>query len=347
MNILVTGGTGYIGSHTVVELINAGHTVSIIDALFNSKEDVVDAIESITGKRPAFSALNLQDYNKTHEYFRENKIDAIIHFAAFILVDQSVEIPLMYYKNNLVSLIYLLEFARRYNVTKFVFSSSCSVYGEPDILPVSESSPIKNPESPYGNTKQIGEEIIEDVVNASTHYLAKPPLTAISLRYFNPIGAHESALIGEEPYGKPSHLITVITKTAANKEGVLSVYGDDYNTPDGTCIRDYIHVADVAKAHVKAVERLLNNKNKNPYEVFNIGTGRGQSVMEAIQTFEKVTGTKCPYQIVPRRAGDVEKVYADTTLANKELDWKAEKSFDEAILSAWNWELKKIKNFEL
>jgi UDP-glucose 4-epimerase len=351
LNILVTGGTGYIGSHTAVELINTGHNVYLIDDLSNSNADVVDAIAKITGKRPFFLKLNIRNQNKLFAFFEENKVDAIIHFAATILVDESVEKPLDYYYNNLVCLINVLQIARKLGITNLVFSSSCSVYGEPDILPATENSPIKKAESPYANTKQIGEQIIQDAVNSFPHQIPvegkelKKQLNAISLRYFNPIGAHESALIGEEPHGKPSHLVSVITRTVSSKEGVVKVFGNDYNTPDGTCIRDYIHVVDVAKAHVKAVERLLNKKNKSHYEVYNIGTGKGQSVMEAIQTFEKVTGTKCPYQIVPRRAGDVEKVYADTSLANKELKWKAEKSFDEAILSAWNWELQLVKKF--
>ncbi len=353
-HILVTGGTGYIGSHTVVELLNAGYNVSIIDDLSNSKGEVVDAIEKITGKRITFSRVNMRNQNKLFDFIERSKVDAIIHFAASILVDESVEKPLAYYNNNLTTLINVLQISRNLGIDKFVFSSSCSVYGEPDSLPVTESSPIKNAESPYANTKRIGEEIIRDTVNSFPHQKPvegkelKKQLNAVSLRYFNPIGAHDSALIGEEPHGKPSHLISVITKITAEGQGELNVYGNDYNTPDGTCIRDYIHVTDVAKAHVKAMERLLDKKNKSPYEVYNIGTGKGQSVMDAINAFEKVTGTKCPYKIVPRRAGDVEKVYADTTLANKELGWKAEKSFDEAILSAWEWEKKKgVMNVEL
>ncbi len=354
MNILVTGGMGYIGSHTVVELMNAGHTVAILDDLSNSKAEVLDAIIKINGKRPYFEKLNIRNQNKLFAFIEDKKFDAIIHFAASILVDESVEKPLDYYYNNLVSLINVLQISRKLGITNFVFSSSCSVYGEPDVLPVTENSPIKKAESPYANTKQIGEQMILDAVNSFPHQVPvegkelKKQLNAISLRYFNPIGAHESALIGEEPHGKPSHLISVITRTVFSKEGFVKVFGNDYNTPDGTCIRDFIHVTDVAKAHVKAVERLLNKMNKNHFEVFNIGTGKGQSVLEAIQTFEKVTGTKCPYEIVPRRAGDIEKVYADTSLANEELGWKAEKSFDEAILSAWNWELqlgKGIRNY--
>src|ERR1035437_4434385 len=323
MNILVTGGTGYIGSHTVVELLNSGFSVSIIDDLSNSNADVIDAIEKITGKRPAFTKLNICDYNSLDTYLSENKFDAIIHFAASILVDESMRMPLHYYKNNLLSLINVLELSAKHNIDKVVFSSSCSVYGEPDSLPVNENASIKKAECPYANTKQIGEEIIEDTIKASS-------LKAISLRYFNPIGAHDSALIGEHPVGPPSHLITIITRYVSEKK-TINVYGNDYNTPDGTCIRDYIHVVDVAKAHVIATERLLKGKNKSSYEVFNLGTGTGHSVLEAINTFEKATGEKCNYELVARRAGDVEKVYADTSLANKELGWKAEKAFEEAI----------------
>ena len=330
MNILVTGGTGYIGSHTVVELLNSGFSVSIIDDLSNSNADVIDAIEKITGKRPAFTKLNICDYNSLDTYLSENKFDAIIHFAASILVDESMRMPLHYYKNNLLSLINVLELSAKHNIDKVVFSSSCSVYGEPDSLPVNENASIKKAECPYANTKQIGEEIIEDTIKASS-------LKAISLRYFNPIGAHDSALIGEHPVGPPSHLITIITRYVSEKK-TINVYGNDYNTPDGTCIRDYIHVVDVAKAHVIATERLLKGKNKSSYEVFNLGTGTGHSVLEAINTFEKATGEKCNYELVARRAGDVEKVYADTSLANKELGWKAEKAFEEAIQSAWKWE---------
>lgn len=330
MNILVTGGTGYIGSHTVVELLNADFSVSITDDLSNSNADVIDAIEQITGKRPAFNKIDLCDYNSLYTYLSHNKFDAIIHFAASILVDESVRMPLHYYMNNLLSLINVLELAAKYKIDKVVFSSSCSVYGEPDSLPVNESASTKKAESPYANTKQIGEEIIEDTVKSSN-------LKAISLRYFNPIGAHDTALIGEHPIGLPSHLITIITRYVSEKK-TINVYGNDYNTPDGTCVRDYIHVMDIAKAHVIATERLLKGNNKSSYEVFNLGTGTGHSVLEAINTFEKATGEKCNYKIVARRAGDVEKVYADTSKANNELGWKAEKTFEEAIQSAWKWE---------
>jgi UDP-glucose 4-epimerase len=333
--ILVTGGTGYIGSHTVVELLNAGFSVSILDDLSNSNADVIEAIEKITGKRPSFTELDICDYNALDVYLSKNQFDAIIHFAASILVDESVQKPLHYYKNNLLSLINVLESAAKYNIDKVVFSSSCSVYGEPDSLPVNESASVKKAESPYANTKQIGEEIIEDTIKSSS-------LKAISLRYFNPIGAHDTALIGEHPVGPPSHLITIITRYVSEKK-TINVYGNDYNTPDGTCIRDYIHVVDVAKAHVIATERLLNGKNKSSFEVFNLGTGTGHSVLEAIHTFEKATGEKCNYKIVSKRPGDVEKVYADTSKANKELGWKAEKTFEEAIQSAWKWE-QRIRN---
>jgi UDP-glucose 4-epimerase len=332
--ILVTGGTGYIGSHTVVELQNAGFNVAIIDNLSNSSSEVVDAIENITGMFPDFDKIDLCDYNALDTYLSQHKFDAIIHFAASILVDESVRMPLHYYKNNLLSLINILELSAKHNINNVVFSSSCSVYGEPDSLPVNENSKVKKAECPYANTKQIGEEIIEDTIKSSS-------LKAISLRYFNPIGAHDTALIGEHPVGPPSHLITIITRYVSENK-TINVYGNDYDTPDGTCIRDYIHVMDVAKAHVIATERLLKGKNKSSYEVFNLGTGTGHSVLEAIHTFEKATGEKCNYKIVARRAGDVEKVYADTSKANKELGWKAEKTFEEAIQSAWKWEKKKL-----
>jgi UDP-glucose 4-epimerase len=332
--ILVTGGTGYIGSHTVVELLNAGYYVAIIDNLSNSNSDVIDSIERITGLFPDFDQIDLCDYNVLDKYLSYNKFDAIIHFAASILVDESIKKPLQYYKNNLLSLINILELSVKHNIDKVVFSSSCSVYGEPDSLPVNESASIKKAECPYANTKQMGEEIIEDTAKVSS-------LNAIALRYFNPIGAHDTALIGEHPVGPPSHLITIITRYVSENK-TINVYGNDYNTPDGTCIRDYIHVMDVAKAHVIATERLLKGKNKSSYEVFNLGTGTGHSVLEAINTFEKATGEKCNYKLVARRAGDVEKVYADTSKANNELGWKAEKTFEEAIQSAWKWEKKKL-----
>ncbi len=331
--VLITGGTGFIGSHTAVEFINEGYEVLIIDNLSNSQIEVLDGIEKITGTKPAFANFDLADKQKTENFFKKHKnIDAIIHFAAYKAVGESVEQPLKYYQNNLVSLMNLLEMMDKYQSTSFVFSSSCTVYGEPDELPVKESTPVKPAISPYGNTKQIAEEIIRDYMKVN------PKLKSIALRYFNPVGAHESAEIGELPIGVPANLVPFITQTAIGIRKQLSVFGDDYNTPDGTAIRDYIHVVDLAKAHVVATERLLNKKNKKNYEIFNIGTGTGYSVLEVIKSFEKVSGQKLNYKIVERRAGDVEQVYADTSFANQELGWKAEKSLDEMMLSAWNWE---------
>jgi len=333
--ILVTGGTGYIGSHTVVELINEGYEPVIVDNLSNSSIDVLDGIEKITGIRPAFEQFDLTDQPNVEAFFEKYKrIEAIIHFAASKAVGESVQKPLLYYRNNLVSLMNILEAMKKYGAANLVFSSSCTVYGEPDVLPVTESSPIKDASSPYGNTKQICEEIIRD-----TLFVTKE-LTAISLRYFNPIGAHESALIGELPLGVPANLVPFITQTAAGLREKLSIFGDDYETPDGTCIRDYIHVVDLAKAHVHAINRMLNGDNKTNYEVFNIGTGRGLSVMELVKTFQQVNGVEVNYQLVDRRAGDIVAVYADTTLANNELGWKAESTVEETLKSAWEWEKK-------
>jgi UDP-glucose 4-epimerase len=336
--ILVTGGTGYIGSHTAVELINDGFDVVIVDNLSNSDVKVLDGIEKITGTRPGFENFDLTNDTETKDFFKKyDRLKAIIHFAAYKAVGESVEKPLMYYQNNLVSLMNLIENMKDQDVKHLVFSSSCTVYGEPDTLPVSEKAPIKKANSPYGNTKQISEEIIHDTLSV------EQGLSAILLRYFNPIGAHPSSEIGELPIGVPNNLVPFITQTAAGIREKLNVFGDDYNTPDGTCIRDYINVVDLARAHVVSIKRLLDKKNKKNLEVFNLGTGRGLSVMEIIKSFEKTTGTKLNYQIVGRRSGDVEKVYADTAFANKELGWKAEKSIDETLLSAWNWE-KKIRN---
>lgn len=331
--ILVTGGTGYIGSHTSVELIEAGYDVVIVDNLSNSKIDSLDGIEKITGVRPAFEEFDLCDKEKLDAFFQKySNLKAIIHFAALKAVGESVEKPLEYYQNNLVSLMNILEGMIKYNVNNLVFSSSCTVYGEPDSLPVTEKSAIKKANSPYGNTKQIAEEIIVDTINAH------PGLKNIALRYFNPIGAHPSALIGELPLGVPQNLVPFITQTAIGLRDELKVFGDDYDTPDGTCIRDYINVVDLAKAHVVAIKRLIENKNKANNEVFNLGTGDGNSVLEAINAFEKSTSEKLNYKIVDRRPGDVVKVYADTTYANEELGWKAEKSLEETMLSAWKWE---------
>ncbi|MCB0806714.1 MAG: UDP-glucose 4-epimerase GalE [Bacteroidales bacterium] len=333
MKILVTGGTGYIGSHTVVELQQSGYEVVIVDNLANSYENVVDNIEKISGKRPLFECFDLTDESKTLDFFkRHNDLKGIIHFAAFKAVGESVEKPLMYYHNNLGSLINLLKGMEQSGVKNIVFSSSCTVYGQPDELPVTEQAPIKEAWSPYGHTKQISEKVIQ---NFSQTF----PANAILLRYFNPIGAHESALIGELPIGVPNNLVPFITQTAIGKRRMLKVFGDDYNTPDGTAVRDYIHVVDLAKAHVVAVNRMIEGNNKQQVEIFNLGTGNGFSVLDVIKSFEKVSETKLNYEIVDRRPGDVEKVWADTKFANDELGWKAEKSLDDMMLSAWNWEL--------
>ena len=336
--ILVTGGTGYIGSHTVVELMNEGFDVVIIDNLSNSEKSVLNGIAEITGRRPYFEQFDICDKDSLDNFFKVyKKLDAIIHFAAYKAVGESVEKPLMYYQNNLVSLMNLLEGMIKYNVSDIVFSSSCTVYGEPDELPVTEQEPIKLANSPYGNTKQISEEIIKDTISVNSN------LKAIALRYFNPIGAHSSALIGELPIGVPNNLIPFITQTAIGIRDELKVFGDDYNTPDGSAIRDYINVVDLAKAHVVSVKRMIEDKCKNTFEFFNLGTGKGSSVLEIINAFEKATGEKLKYNIVGRRAGDVESVYADTRHANEELGWKAEIGLEETLLSAWNWE-KYIRN---
>jgi UDP-glucose 4-epimerase len=337
MKILVTGGTGFIGSHTVVELQQKGYEVIVVDNLSNSTIEVLDNIQKITGIRPEFEQFDLADEKLTSAFFRKHtEINAIIHFAAFKAVGESVEKPLMYYRNNLFSLLNILNGMKENGINNFVFSSSCTVYGQPDELPVKETSPIKKAFCPYGNTKQISEDIIFDTA-------AVTDLKAIALRYFNPIGAHESALIGELPLGVPNNLIPYITQTAIGKREFLRVFGNDYDTPDGTPIRDYIHVVDLAKAHVIAVDRMLNGKMKKQCEVFNLGTGNGFSVLEVINSFEKVSGVKLNYKIVDRRPGDVIEVWADTSFANKELGWKAEKGLDEMMLSAWNWE-KALKN---
>lgn len=338
--ILVTGGTGYIGSHTAVELQNAGYEVIIIDNLSNSSLEVLDGIEKITGIRPAFEQFDLIEKEKVDAFFTKYpNIEAIIHFAAFKAVGESVAKPLMYYRNNLVSLMNLLDAMDRFNVPGLVFSSSCTVYGQPEKLPVTEEAPILKANSPYGNTKQVSEEIIQDTL------VACPKLKAIALRYFNPVGAHPSASIGELPLGVPQNLVPFITQTAAGLRQQLSVFGGDYNTPDGTAVRDYIHVVDLAKAHVVAVSRLVEAKGKKQFEVFNLGTGNGLSVLDVIHSFEKVSGQKLNYKIVDRRPGDVEKVYADTAFANEELGWKAKSSVDDILASAWKWE-KKIRGLE-
>ena len=333
--ILVTGGLGFIGSHTVVELQQAGYEVFIVDNLSNSSIEVLDRISKITDKKPIFEQIDLREKSEVEDFFqRYTSIEGVIHFAASKAVGESVEKPLLYYENNIASLIYILQELQRKEKSSFIFSSSCTVYGQADELPVSENAPFKQAESPYGNTKQINEEIIRDTCHISAN------IKAISLRYFNPIGAHSSALIGELPNGVPQNLVPYITQTAIGLRESLSVYGNDYPTPDGTCIRDYIHVVDLAKAHIAALERLLKENNESNYEVFNIGTGKGSSVLEVIKAFEKVTGQSLPYKIVGRRAGDVVSAYANTYKANKELLWKAELTLEDALLSAWNWEKK-------
>ena len=330
--ILVTGGTGFIGSHTVVELQQNGYHVIIIDDLSNSDIRVVDNIEAITGKKPEFHKFDLADRELTSAFFRQNAdIEGIIHFAAFKAVGESMVKPLDYYRNNLLSLINLLDEMKTHSISNIVFSSSCTVYGQPDELPVTEQAPLKPAWSAYVNTKQVCEDILRFTVPAHG-------LFAIALRYFNPIGAHHSALIGELPLGIPNNLVPFITQTAIGKRECLSVYGNDYDTPDGTAIRDYIHVVDLAKAHVIAVERMIRKKVKSDFEIFNLGTGNGFSVLEVIKAFEKVSGVKLNYKICPRRAGDIEKVWADTRFANEELGWKAENGIDEMMLSAWEWE---------
>ena len=337
--ILVTGGTGYIGSHTVVELQNNGYNVVIIDNLSNSRADVVDNIEKVSGVRPAFEKLDCLDYEGLDALFvKYPRIKGIIHFAASKAVGESVQKPLMYYRNNLVSLINLLELMPKHGVEGIIFSSSCTVYGQPDILPVTEEAPIKTAESPYGNTKQINEEIVQDYVKSGA------PVNAILLRYFNPIGAHPSALLGELPNGVPQNLVPFLTQTAIGIREKLSVFGNDYDTPDGSCIRDYINVVDLAKAHVVAMNRIMEHKQEERVEVFNIGTGRGLSVLELINAFEASTGVKLNYQIVGRRAGDIEKVWANPDRANKVLGWKAEETIEDTLRSAWNWQLRLRKD---
>ncbi|MGO3182751.1 MAG: UDP-glucose 4-epimerase GalE [Aequorivita sp.] len=332
--ILVTGGLGYIGSHTVVELQKSGYQVVIVDNLSNSSLDVLEGITDITKTPPIFERLDLRLKADVSDFFKEHKdIAGIIHFAASKAVGESVENPLLYYENNLSTLIYLLQECNSHGIENFIFSSSCTVYGEPDSLPITESAPVKEATSPYGNTKQISEEILKDTCAISS-------LKAIALRYFNPIGAHETAIIGELPAGVPQNLVPFITQTAAGVREQLSVFGDDYPTEDGSCIRDYIHVVDLAKAHVIALERLLSKKNESNYEVFNLGTGRGSSVLEVVNSFEKTTGEKLNYKIVDRRQGDVISVYADTKKANDVLGWKAQESMEEALASAWKWEKK-------
>lgn len=331
MNILVTGGAGYIGSHTVVELVNAGYKPVIIDNFSNSEKDVIDRLKKITGQQLAVYEGGYQDQELLNKIFKDEKIDGVIHFAAYKAVGESVDEPLKYYQNNIAGLITLLEAMSDSGVADLVFSSSCTVYGEPDKVPVTEDSPVKPATSPYGATKQMGEVIIKDTANASKS------LRALALRYFNPIGAHPSSLIGELPIGVPNCLVPYITQTAAGIREKLRVNGNDYDTPDGTCIRDYIHVVDLAKAHVKALEYLSKQKPSS-FDFINFGTGTGSSVLEVINTFEKVTGQKLPYEIGPRRPGDAMTVYASTEKANKVLGWKAELTLADALRDAWNWQ---------
>lgn len=340
--ILVTGGTGYIGSHTVVELMQQGYDVVIVDNLSNSNKEMLDGIATIVGKQPDFEQVDCNDAVAMADVMnRYTDIEAVIHFAASKAVGESVEQPLMYYRNNLMSLVTLLEQMKAHGIRHIVFSSSCTVYGQPSAehLPVDETAPIQAALSPYGNTKQINEEIIRDEAHANA------ALHATILRYFNPIGAHPSAMIGELPNGVPQNLLPFVTQTAAGLRQQLKVYGNDYNTPDGSCIRDYIYVVDLAKAHVKAVERMLLGKAEEQVEVFNLGTGRGLSVLEILRTFIQVTGVDIPYEIVGRREGDIEQVWAKPDKANNVLGWKADTPIEEVLLSAWNWE-KKLRNIE-
>jgi len=331
--ILVTGGLGFIGSHTVVELQNEGFEVVIIDDLSNTRIEVLDGIKSISGIQPDYVKMDLKNKASVQDFFNRHKVDGVIHFAASKAVGESVEQPLKYYENNISSLLYLLEAMTEHRVSNFIFSSSCTVYGQADELPITEGAPVKPAESPYGNTKQIGEEILNDLTKVSD-------MKAIALRYFNPIGAHESGMIGELPLGVPQNLIPFVTQTAAGFRKELSVFGDDYPTLDGTAVRDYIHVVDLAKAHISALRRLLGGKNKSKMEFYNIGTGKGSSVLEVIKAFEKVSKKDLNYKIVARREGDITAAYADTSLANKELKWKAKLGLEEALASAWQWQLK-------
>jgi UDP-glucose 4-epimerase len=334
MKILVTGGLGFIGSHTVVELQNQGFEVVIVDNLSNSTEEVLKGIVAITNKMPIFEKLDLREKGKVQDFFKKHQdISGVIHFEASKAVGESVGNPLLYYENNINSLVYLLQELQKLPQSNLIFSSSCTVYGQAEKMPITENASIQPAMSPYGNTKQIGEEIITDTANVTN-------INAILLRYFNPIGAHSSAEIGELPLGVPQNLVPFITQTGFGLRAELSVYGDDYPTPDGTAVRDYIHVVDLAKAHVIAVKRLLDKKNLDKVEIFNLGTGTGSSVLEVIHSFEKVSGQKLPYKIVPRRAGDVISAYANTDKANNVLGWKAESTLDEAMESAWKWEQK-------
>ncbi|GAB3172968.1 UDP-glucose 4-epimerase GalE [Telluribacter humicola] len=338
MKILVTGGAGFIGSHTVVELHNAGYTPVIIDNLYNSNREVLAGIYNIIGKEVPFYEIDCNDERAVRDLFEKEKFDGVIHFAAYKAVGESVEKPLAYYENNLMSLIVLLKVMRDYQVNKFVFSSSCTVYGQPNELPVTEDTPRQPAASPYGNTKAISEDIIRD------HVISKPGIKAIALRYFNPIGAHSSAEIGELPNGVPSNLVPYLTQVAAGLRKSLTVFGEDYDTPDGTCVRDFIHVVDLAIAHVKAIELLNEQTISDYYDVFNVGTGQGHTVLELIKTFEEVNNLKLNYNIGPRRPGDVEKIYAQSDKVNNVMKWHAEKSLADALKDAWRWQEKITKS---
>ncbi len=334
MKILVTGGLGFIGSHTVVELQNEGYEVVIVDNLSNSSEEVLKGIVAITGKTPIFEKMDLREKPAVQDFFKKHSdISGVIHFAASKAVGESVENPLLYYENNINTLVYLLQELQQKPEASFIFSSSCTVYGQAEIMPITEDASVQVAMSPYGNTKQIGEEIITDVTKVTN-------INAILLRYFNPVGAHPSAEIGELPIGVPQNLVPFITQTGFGLRKELSVYGDDYPTPDGTAVRDYIHVVDLAKAHVVALQRLLNKKNLSKIETFNLGTGTGSSVLEVITAFEKVSGKKLPYKIVDRREGDITSAYANTDKANTVLGWKAQSTLEESLASAWKWEVK-------
>ncbi len=330
--ILVTGGAGYIGSHTAVELIQSGYDVFIADNFYNSSPDVIRRIKDITGVDVSFEEIDCTDQKRMRQLFIANKIDAVIHFAAYKAVGESVQKPLMYYQNNVSSLVNVLSLAEEFGVQGFVFSSSCTVYGQPDILPVTEEAPLKPAESPYGRTKQVGESILEDFAKVSKG------LKTISLRYFNPIGAHPSSKIGEKPQGVPNNLLPYLTQTVAGIRECLSVYGDDYSTPDGTAVRDYIDVVDLARAHVAAVDRLLLNPEIENLEYYNVGTGKGVSVLGMIKAFENANNLKVNYKVVGRREGDIEAIWAEPTLAQQKLGWTAKISIEETLRNAWEWE---------
>lgn len=337
MKILVTGGLGYIGSHTVVALMEKGHEVVIIDNLSNTSLDVLEGITRISGKSPEFHKVDIRHKSELSNFFEEHKdVAGVIHFAAFKAVGESVEKPLEYYENNVAALVYLLKEMAILKHPKFIFSSSCTVYGQADKLPITEDAPVKQATSPYGNTKQINEEIIKDHINSGAD------LQAISLRYFNPVGAHPTALIGELPIGVPQNLVPYVTQTAAGIRSELKINGNDYPTEDGTCIRDYIHVMDLAEVHVVALEKLLKEDYREKYDVFNVGTGKGNSVLDVVKTFEKVNQLKLPYSIRGRRPGDVVAAYADTTKAEKNLGWKARRSMADALKDSWKWQTKQI-----